>query len=129
MTAVFLYSALLGFLLIFLSVRIILMRRKLSCPFGDGGNPQLLRAVAAHSNFCQYTPFALLLLLLISSLQVSLPLVHVLGFILLLGRCFHAWGLIAEKLVGRAIGISLTLAMIGFSAAYLLYVVIIFAVL
>jgi uncharacterized membrane protein YecN with MAPEG domain len=129
MTAVFLYASLLGFLLIFLSAHVIVLRRKLNCNFGDGGDPRLQRAIAAHANFSQYTAFALLLLLLISSLQVSLLLVHVLGLMLLLGRCLHAWGLISGALVGRAVGIGLTLSMIGFSAAYLLYVVIIFAVL
>jgi uncharacterized membrane protein YecN with MAPEG domain len=129
MTAVFLYSSLLAFLFLYLSVHVMLLRYKLKCNFGDGGDPRLLHAVAAHSNFSQYTPFALLLLLLISSLQVSLLLAHALGITLLLGRCFHAWGIIGNVRAGRGIGMGLTLGMFAFSAAYLLYVVIIFAVL
>jgi uncharacterized protein len=129
MLNVALYAALLALLFTHLSLRVILLRRKLRQSLGDGGHPELQCAIAAHANFSQYTPFALLLLLLVASLQVPQLIVHLLGLLLLIGRCLHAWGIISGNFRFRSLGMWLTLGMIGISAAYLLYAVIILAIL
>lgn len=128
MTIVAIYAALLGFLFLYLSIHVIKLRRRLRQSLGDGGHPELQHAIAAHANFSQYTPFALLLLLIVSR-PAPLLFVHILGCLLLAGRCLHAWGLISGVFRWRHLGMWLTLSMIGLSATYLLYAVIMLAIL
>ena len=116
-----LYSALLALLLIALSARIVLMRRKHRVGIGVGEVRGLERAVRVQANFCEYVPFALILLLLLDlAPSVSDVAVHVLGAMLLLGRIAHAIGLSqsAGTSFGRVIGTVLTWTMIMLSALY-----------
>ena len=50
------YSALLALLFCALSLRTLLLRRKLRVAVGDAGNLQLLRAMRVHANFAEYVP-------------------------------------------------------------------------
>lgn len=91
------YAALLGlgfFALSFLNIRI---RRKNKIALGDGGNPQLLRAIRVHSNFAEYVPMALLLLYMAETNGASIYLIHFMGIFLLIGRVSHAWGVSQEN--------------------------------
>ena len=60
-------AALLGLLLVALSIRTLRLRHTLRIAVGDAGNPRMLRAVRVHSNFAQYIPLALLYLLFVSA--------------------------------------------------------------
>ena len=77
--AVSLYAALLGLLFIFLSIRVIQVRRALLVPLGDDGDERLLRVRSVHANFAQYTPFCIVLIALIEIQGGPLLLIHGLG--------------------------------------------------
>ena len=59
-----LYAALLGFLLVHLSIRVIRLRRRLKVAIGVGGEAAIERAARVQANFSEYVPIALILLLL-----------------------------------------------------------------
>ena len=111
-----LYAALLGFLLVYLSVRVIRLRRRLKVAIGAGGKAAIERAARVQANFSEYVPMALILLLL-AEIQGGLPLVlHAIGLALWVGRAAHAFGVsqAAEDYRLRTLGMTLTFfAIIG----------------
>lgn len=88
-----LYAAILALIYVFLSVRIIGLRRSLRISIGDGNNPMVTRAIRMHGNFSEYVPLALILMFLIESISDYRRLVEVLGIVLVVGRVSHAYGL------------------------------------
>jgi hypothetical protein len=116
------YAALLGLLYIALSVRTLRTRRRNQIAVGDGGNPEMLRAIRVHGNFAEYAPFALLLIALLEINGGWMPAVHGLNLALLIGRCSHAYGVrqTQENFTFRVAGMSLTFTAIGGAAAFLL---------
>jgi uncharacterized membrane protein YecN with MAPEG domain len=116
------YAALLGLLFVFLSIRTILLRRRLKIGIGTGDNPSLLRAVRVHANFAEYIPMALLLLLMIELQGSYSGIVHVLGMLLVLGRISHSWGVsrVKEKFGFRVFGMACTFTVILASTLMLL---------
>ena len=113
------YAALLGFLLIFLSARVIAGRRAGGISLGTGGDPLFERRVRAQGNFAEYAPFGLMLLLVLETGGAEAWVLHGLGALLLVGRLLHAYvlAMTAEDGIGRVAGMILTLAMLGISAA------------
>jgi uncharacterized membrane protein YecN with MAPEG domain len=115
-----------SFLLIFyfiLSINTIRKRRKIKIAIGHNENPEMLRAIRAHSNFAEYVPINLFAIYLVES-QGAVPLfVHFLGFSLLLGRLLHAYGISQtnENFKFRVTGMSLTFTALLCSAAHLAY--------
>lgn len=106
-----LYAGVNILLLLYLGARVPMMRRKHKVPLGDGGNPELLRAVRAHGNAAEYIPAGLIGLVLVSLLDAATPLwfLHACGLSLTGGRLIHAGGLMASDLnAGRMIGMVLT---------------------
>ncbi|SMF74836.1 hypothetical protein SAMN06265365_13148 [Tistlia consotensis] len=90
-TIVPVYAALLGLLLLALSINVIRLRRRLRVSLGDGGDARLARPVRAQGNFVDYVPMVLLLLLLAELGGGPAWLLHLLAGSLLLGRLLHAW--------------------------------------
>lgn len=88
-----LYAGLCGLLSIRLSWKVIVERRRSKVGLGDGGDPELERAIRVHANFIEYTPFALVLLALTEMSGVADPVVHGFGIALVLARVLHAQGL------------------------------------
>jgi len=111
-----LYASFLGFILIFLSFRVIKTRRKLRVSIGEGGNELLQRMIRAHANFIEYTPFSLILL---ASIEINsfLPVwcVHFLGVLLVSGRIMHAHGMSNSVKPYRVRGMQLTFTVILFT--------------
>jgi uncharacterized membrane protein YecN with MAPEG domain len=114
-----LYAALLAALYLFLSFRVIGVRRGRRVDMGDADDPLLRRYIRAHGNFAEYAPLGLLLLLLAELGGWPRPLVHGLGLMLLVGRAAHAWSFSVAELrePSRVVGMVLTLAMLGLAAA------------
>lgn len=77
---------------------------------GDGGSPLLMRRMRAHANFVEYTPFALLLILVLDlSGKQGWPLALI-SMLFLLGRVLHGMGMDSESVPWtRKAGIILTL--------------------
>ena len=96
MTIMPIYASLAAIFFIALSARVILFRRAHGVSLGDGGQDALLRRVRAHSNFVEYAPFGLLILL-IAELQNALGWwLHIIGILLLVGRVLHGLALTRE---------------------------------
>jgi uncharacterized protein len=101
-----LYAALCGLLLIFLSMRIPPLRRKLSVGLGYGDDRSLEQAIRVHGNFIEYVPLALILLAFTEAGGVAALYLHLAGGTLLIGRLLHAFGLSQSSGVstGRFVG-------------------------
>lgn len=104
------YIALGVLLVLALSARVIWLRNARQVALGDGGLPELARAIRAHANAVEYLPLGLLLLLVIELDGARAAAVHLAGITLLVGRGLHAWGLSRRsgRSLGRVIGIVLT---------------------
>ncbi len=105
------YFGLLALLLVVLSVRVIQLRYRYKVEIGDGGVPELQRAIRAHANFIEYVPIALLLILMADLVGHQKWVVHVLGIALLVGRLAHAFGFTTGQgpNLGRGLGVGLTM--------------------
>ncbi|MEQ8857646.1 MAG: MAPEG family protein [Pseudomonadales bacterium] len=108
------YAGALALLFVALSVRTLRLRRRLGIAIGDGGDDLMLRAMRAHANFAEYTPLALLLVLMLELQGGSPWQVHALGAMLLAGRTLHAFGVsrTPERYVYRVSGMALTFTVI-----------------
>jgi uncharacterized protein len=92
MTTLF-YAGLCVLLLLFLSWRVVQLRRLHKIGIGDGGNIDLLQRVRVHANAVEYMP---MLFLLLGGMELNgYPqwLIHAFGAAIFLSRCAHAWGL------------------------------------
>lgn len=105
-----LYAALCGLILMYVSMRIPPMRRKLSVGLGTGSHEALERAIRVQGNFIEYVPMALILLAFSEAGGAAQISVHVVGGALVAGRVLHAYGLgqSAGVTPGRFIGTMLT---------------------
>lgn len=106
----------------YLSVRTIGLRRKLRIGIGSNENNQMLRAMRVHSNFAEYVPITLILILFVEAQGGPPLLVHALGALLLIGPSVHAYGVsqMNEKFVFRVSGM-MTFAALLVSACVLLF--------
>jgi len=112
------YAALLAVLFIVLSFRVIFIRRGERISLGDGENPALNARIRVHANFAEYTPIALILILLIELQGGGALLLHALGLSLLVGRAAHAYGVSKHPQVMplRFWGMILTFLSLGLGA-------------
>ena len=100
------------------------MRRRLQIAIGDAGNQSMLRAMRAHSNFAEYVPLSLLLILFVEASGANPLFVHALGASVVAGRISHAFGVsqLKEQYAFRVLGMALTLGPIIVAAVGLLFV-------
>jgi uncharacterized protein len=104
------YAALLCLLLVALALPVSRLRMKERIGIGDGGNPELARAIRAHANAVEWV-LPLLLLMLIAELnRAPALLLHACGIVLVVARVLHATGLrgSAVRSSGRTVGAGLT---------------------
>ena len=112
-----LYAALLGFVLLALTVLVIQHRRRVGMGIGDGGDRGLQRAIRAHGNAAETIPVLLILLALVELSAYPAALVHGLGMTILLSRLLHAFGMSRRsgasfgRITGMALSLLLMLAM------------------
>jgi uncharacterized membrane protein YecN with MAPEG domain len=118
-----LYVGLFGILLIVLSLRVSFARRDARVALGDGDNELLRRGIRAHSNFVEFVPIALLLLMLAEHTGLGSLLIHLFGIVLLAGRISHAYGISQtnEVFIFRMVGTIATLAVIGLLSLYCIW--------
>ncbi len=117
------YAALLVILFVFLSIRVINIRRSNKVSIGDAGNTQLLRAMRVHSNFAEYVPLSLIIVYFVEVLGASPVFVHALGICLVAGRLIHAYGVsqTKENLTFRVSGMFLTFTTLLSASTFLLF--------
>ena len=113
-----LYAALCGLLLIFLSQRVIRLRRRFKVDLGDGGEPEMRRAMRVQANMVEYAPIALILLALAELQGHAFWLLHGLGVLLICGRLLHAFGVARapENFRFRVAGMAVTFAAIAIAS-------------
>lgn len=122
-----LYAAILAGLLVYLSVRVIAVRRAGKIGFGDGGDANLIRRIRAHGNLAEYAPMGVLLMALAEGGGTGAMVVHLIGIVLVGGRLLHAIGVSADPgiVLFRVAGMALTFtALIAGAAACVLAVAI-----
>jgi hypothetical protein len=117
------YASLSAFLVVWLSLNVIKVRRTKQVSVGDGGDDELKTAMAAQSNALEYLPISLLLLFALEYNGAFLVLVHTLGIVLLVGRVIHARAMLANNLQRRVIGMQITIwVIIGLAIANLFFI-------
>ncbi len=117
-----LYTSLLIILFFVLSIKTIKQRRKNKIALGHNENPEMLRAIRAHSNFAEYVPLNLFALYLVEAQGANPIITHFLGLAILIGRFLHSYGIsqINENFKFRVTGMILTFAAMICSASYLI---------
>jgi len=105
-----LYGAILALLLTALAVNVTRTRAKLRISFGDGGNPQMMRAMRLHGNTAEYVPIGVLLMGLYELDGGLAAALHASGIALIVGRIFYVAGVWDSDAVnfGRTTGVVLT---------------------
>lgn len=113
-----LYAGLLGLLFIYLSYRVIIVRRGERISLGDGDSPDMAYRIRAQANCAEYAPLGLILLAMAELQGAPIWVVHMFGLMLLTGRLIHGWALSQrpQNLKGRTYGMMLTLMMITISS-------------
>jgi uncharacterized protein len=126
------YAALLGLVLLRITLKVIGARRRHQIAYGYGKQNEIAGVVSAHANFVAYAPLFLFLLLCLELGSPSSPvLLHLLAIAFLLGRILHSKGLsVSERLEkpdfkNRKFGMHLTIwpmlaAVVANIAAYIL---------
>jgi uncharacterized membrane protein YecN with MAPEG domain len=95
------YAALLTFIYIFLSARVIQSRGANRIGLGTGGHRGLERRMRIHANFAEYVPLALLLLAFMEMQGRPGWLLHLLCIALVMARIGHVIALWDEKEIFR----------------------------
>ncbi len=116
------YAALIALIFVILSVRTLLLRRRLGIAIGTGEDLKLTRAMRVHSNFAEYVPIALILIYFLEVGTDTDVWIHVLCVALIGGRLLHAYGVsqIKEDYRFRVAGMILTLGCIIFASTRLI---------
>jgi len=121
MTSV-IYASLSALLIVWLSLRVIKVRRKHRISIGDGSEDEMKVAMAAQSNAIEYIPIALLLLFALEYNHGNLFLLHFLGISLIVARFIHAWAIQSDNLKARVFAMQVTLlTLITLALVNLLY--------
>ncbi len=116
------YAAILSLIFIGLSLRVIMGRFRTKTSFGDGGNSDLNVRIRTHSNFAEYIPLALILLMGVEAYEYPKLVIHIFGTLLILGRLSHAYGLSKNNGLGpaRPAGMITTFLVMATSAVMIL---------
>ena len=121
MTSV-IYASLAAFLMVWLSLKVIKIRRSNKISIGDGGIDDLTIAIAAQSNAVEYIPISLLLLFALEYNQANMLAIHLLGAALIIGRIVHAKGLLSSNLKQRVLGMQITIyTLLALASANFIY--------
>jgi len=119
------YLAVLALIYTALAIRVVRMRRGNGVGFGDGDNATLRAAIRAHAHFAEYVPIIVLMAAALEMFGMSTVNLHMLLGTLVVSRILHPFGLhakpgTAQFLVGRVLGMTLTLCVLVTSALLLL---------
>jgi uncharacterized membrane protein YecN with MAPEG domain len=96
---------------IWLARRVGQMRLAHKVSIGDGGNEALIARMRAQANFIEYTPFVLILIMLVEMAEGSKLWLWIVGVVYILARIAHGFGMdrpSGDKLKLRMIGIVVT---------------------
>jgi len=97
-------TALLALMLLAVSVRVTILRRRKKVSFLDGGDPELRTAIRVQGNFIEYVPILLILMGLLEAMNSAAGLVYAFGALLIVVRVAHAIGLYSGAFPARVVG-------------------------
>ena len=103
MRLLFLSIGLLGLLAVVLALNVGRLRSKKRISLGDGGDPEMLRAIRAHANFIEFVPLGLIMILAVNDRYGSIT-AGIMAAILVISRLLHAAGMLGYIKGGRPIG-------------------------
>ncbi|HVL42625.1 MAG TPA: MAPEG family protein [Brevundimonas sp.] len=98
-------------LMVVLSVRVAMTRRRLKVLFGDGGLDEMNVATRAFGNAAEYVPVGIGALILLAVSGYAPWIVHAFGATFFIGRLVHPIGLAGTRRgpsIGRVVGMTLT---------------------
>ncbi len=104
------FAAFAACFLVYLSYRVIKIRKAHSVSVGTAGDPSLERAVRNHGNFIEYAPLTLLMLAMVEYVGLAAWAVWVLGIMFVASRLIHFAGFRSKEAPGvfRVVGMALT---------------------
>ena len=104
------WSGLLILVLVVLSIRVVMTRRRQRVILGDGGDEVMIVAARRFGNAAEYTPVAIGALILLALVGWQAWVIHLIGAVFLLGRVIHPLGLAFGKgpPPARVVGMALT---------------------
>lgn len=91
------YAALLGLMLIGLSINVIKGRRKFGAGLGDADNMEMRRRIRAQANLAEYAPMFIILLGYAEYKHLPHLVVHLFGLAFLAGRVMHAYSVLRAE--------------------------------
>ena len=107
MTVFFICAGLLGLLAAALTINVGRLRNQKRINLGDGGDPEMQRAIRAHGNLIELTPLCLLIIWLLHG-PYGNRTIAILAVILTVARFVHAGGMLGAVGPGRAVGATAT---------------------
>ena len=115
------FAGLLALFFIALSVVVIVRRYQTKTAVGAGNDDQMQRRMRAHANFAEYTPFMLLLMMIVEMGGAGKLLLCALGTTYCLGRVSHAYSMLCYeprhgRIIFRQIGTVTTFTVLGILA-------------
>ena len=87
------FAGIAAFMLIWLSFRVVALRREKKILSGDGGDAQMRSAIRAQGNFVEYVPLTLVLMGFAEMQGANRGVIVLVGLALVAGRALHALGL------------------------------------
>jgi uncharacterized membrane protein YecN with MAPEG domain len=88
-----LYAALNGLIMLVLGILVIRARVATQTLIGDGGNPAMAGPLRAHGNNTEWTPMAIVMMLVVLNMGGAWWTLHLVGLPLTIGRILHGIGL------------------------------------
>ena len=88
-----LYAAINGLIMLVLGMLVVRARVKTQTIIGDGGKPEMAAPLRAHANNAEWTPMAIVMMLVVLNLGGAGWMIHTVGAPLTIGRLLHAIGL------------------------------------
>jgi uncharacterized membrane protein YecN with MAPEG domain len=109
-------------LLMYISARVGMVRTKQKINLGDGGNPDMVKAIRTQGNYIEYAPAAIGGLVVLALLNTSVMAIHILGGVFFFGRVAHLLGLgMGVWPQGRMVGTVLTMLTLLVTGVWLIY--------
>lgn len=106
---------------IWLSSRVVRLRRGLKIGLGDGGNEAVLRRMRAHANYAENMPIFLILLALLELAGGDKRILWGAGIAFILARILHAFGMdgsLRLRMIGMVLSTAAILGLAGWALSY-----------
>ena len=106
-----------GALLVGLATRVSMLRMQLKIPFGDAGNPTMMRAIRVHANTAEHAPIFILLTLAYELSRGSTHFLVAVAILFVAARAAFTAGILGRGLhqarMGGALGTYLSQALLA----------------